>query len=144
MHLDHVELSVARGTLTEKFCADLDRLLTDVLGWPGETRELFHPIDHVDRRERVYRLPERQYLVLHETDDPGPLGGDDHIGLLVDSTTLDRLFEGCRDLAAKDDRVTLRYVIDGKPSSVDVGDWTLRAFFVRYLLPVWLDIQSHD
>ena len=92
MHLDHVELSVARGTLTERFCADLDRLLTDVLGWPGETRELFHPIDHVDRRERVYRLPERQYLVLHETDEPGPLGGDDHIGLLVDSTTLDRSF----------------------------------------------------
>src|SRR4051812_40693333 len=144
MLLDHVEISVARGTLTDSFCADLDRFLTAILGWKGETREFTHPIDRVERRERSYRLPNGQYVVINESDEPARPGRDDHIGVLVSADELDRIFERCNSVAFADGRMTLRYVIDGKPSSIDVGAFELRVLFVKYLLPLWIDVQSHD
>jgi hypothetical protein len=55
LRVDHVEISVARGTLTDEQSANLDRLLSDILGWRGETKEFVHPLDDVLRRERTSR-----------------------------------------------------------------------------------------
>jgi hypothetical protein len=144
MRIDHVEISVPRGTLTDEYCRDLDQLLTDVLGWEGRTNEFVHPIDHVDRRERAYRLGNGQSVVLNEADEHYGAGTDDHFGVVVSSVELDRIFAACEELAERDPRLELRYVVDGAPSRVNLGSWELRALFVRYLLPRWIDIQSHD
>jgi hypothetical protein len=143
VRIDHVEISVPRGTLTDDYCRDLDQLLTGILGWRGQTNEFVHPIDQVDRRERVYRFGD-QSVVLNEADDHFGAGTDDHFGVVVSSAELDRIFTACEELASRDPRLELRYVVDGAPSRVDLGSWELRALFVRYLVPRWIDIQSHD
>jgi hypothetical protein len=144
VHIDHVEISVARGTLSAEFCNDLDRLLCDILGWRGETKEFVHPLDNVLRRERTYRLPNGQFVVLNEADTYSRDDTDDHFGIVVPSEELDRIFDSCRELHDRDDRLEMRYVVDDKPSTVDIGPALLRAIFVRYLLPRWIDIQSRD
>jgi hypothetical protein len=144
MHIDHVEISVARGTLTADFCSDLDRLLSDIFGWRGETKEFVHPLDQVLRRERTYRLPNGQFVVLNEADTYCRDDTDDHFGIVVPSVELDRIFDACRKLQHDDDRLELRYVVDDRPSVADIGPMLLHAIFVRYLLPRWIDIQSRD
>jgi hypothetical protein len=142
--IDHVEINIARGTLTDDYCAQLDQLLCDVLGWHGQTNTFVHPLDRVERRERVYGLDNGQSVVLNEADECHGTGTDDHFGILVSSDRLDRIFEQCQQLQRRDDRLALRYVIDDQPSSVDLGDRELRAIFVQYLIPRWIDIQSRD
>ena len=144
MRIDHIEVSIPRGTLRAGFCDDLDQLLVDILGWSAETKEFIHPLDGVLRRERTYLLPNGQFVVLSEADSYCEDETDDHFGIVVSSDDLDRIFDACRKLQEHDDRLELRYVIDDKPSVVDIGPVLLRAIFVRYLFPRWIDIQSRD
>jgi hypothetical protein len=144
VHIDHVEISVARGTLTADFCHGLDQLLRDILGWTGESKEFVHPLDDVMRHERTYRLPNGQFVVVNEADSYCRDDSDDHFGVVVSSEELDRIFDACRELQLLDDRLEMRYVFDDNPSVVDIGPALLRAIFVRYLLPRWIDIQSRD
>jgi hypothetical protein len=144
VRIDHVEISISSGTLTAEFCNDLDGLLCDILGWHGDTKEFVHPLDQVLRRERTYRLPNGQFVVLNEADSYCREDTDDHFGIVVPSEELDRIFGACRILQEHDDRLEMRYVVDNKPSVVDIGPALLRAIFVRYLLPRWIDIQARD
>lgn len=145
MRIDHIDISLPRGTFNESFCDDLDKLLTDILGWPGETRRLTSPLDGTLRVERVYWLPNgNQFLVLREAEEALQPGFEDHIGVMVAPPELDRVFNQCQDLAAIDNRVQLGWTVKDLPLAVEAGAVVLRGFFVRYLLPLWLDIQTRD
>ena len=140
--LTHVEISIPRDTLSGAFETDLDRLFVDVFGWPGTTRRFFHPVDKTDRAERIYRLSSGQSLVLAEADVALQPGTDDHLGVHVDLDEFDRLVTGCVALAAADPRVELKYVTDGAALTTPAGGQTLRTFFVRFLLPVWIQVEN--
>ena len=132
MRLSHVELTVPSGTLTDEFCADLEQLMVGVLGLRVERAG----------STRRYRLPTGQAITLNEGESPLQAGGDDHVGIEVEASELDRLLEGCLDLAGRDDRVAFLHVEDGQPTSIGAGEGRFRTFFVHYLLPVWLQIES--
>lgn len=145
MRIDHIDITVPTGTFNESFFGDLDKLLTHILGRPGETRRLNSPLDGSFRQERVYWLPNGDpFLVLREAHEALQPGFEDHIGVMVEPSELDRVFDQCQQLAAIDDRVEVGWTVDDLPLAVDVGTVVLRGFFVRYLLPLWLDIQTRD
>jgi hypothetical protein len=143
VRLTHLEISVAPGSLTQAFADDLDQLLENVFGWSGTTRTSEHPAGGPST-DRTYAIPDGPNLVLREGPQALKVGGQDHLGFVVEGTELDRLVAECVALAAKDERVELDYVEDGKASSVDLGSSVFRTFFVRYLLPVWFQFESRS
>ena len=81
-----------------------------------------------------------QFILLAESDKPMSSPGYDHLGLLQDSRDeVDRLLEECERFAEKDDRVKIiRY------EDLEYPGLTVHAFYVKYLLPVYFDVQSMD
>lgn len=143
MELTHVELSVASGALDPEFEADLDRLLHDVFGWVGATAVDEVP-DAGSSKSRTYVVSPHVKLVLREQPMALTAGADDHLGFLVGSAELDDLLERTLALASHDDRLELRHVRHGRPSSVAGGSFVFRTFFVRFLLPVWFQFESYE
>jgi hypothetical protein len=142
MRLSHVEVSVGRGTLTDEFAADLDRLI-GIFGWHGTTRTVQHPVSGPSI-ERSYVISDGVSLVLREHDDALQPGTEDHLGFVVGPDEIQRLAAACVQLAHEDDRVELAHVVDGKPWSAEVGDRVLHTFFVRLLLPVWFQFGATE
>jgi hypothetical protein len=140
IRISHVEVSVPRGTLTDGFVADLDRL-TEIFEWPGTTRIVRHP-ELGPSNERAYRISPDLALVVREQDRGLDPGVEDHVGFTVDDVTLDRFAGACSRLAAADPRLELKYLVDGKPLAFDARDQAHRTFFVRYLLPIWFQFES--
>ena len=144
MLIDHVDLTVPPGTLTPAFETDLDKLLEGILGWTGEHRVFPSPLDGVVRVERAYHLPNGQFVILREALDYLHIGFEDHIGVQLEPPEFERVYTACRELAAADRRVELAWIVDGLPLRAQLGAVTLRGVFVRYLLPIWLDIQTRE
>ena len=63
--------------------------------------------------------------------------GFDHLGFLYDTRAeVDALLEECQKRQAQDPRVELKLYDD-----IVNGGTTVRAFYVRFLLPLWFDVQ---
>jgi hypothetical protein len=63
--------------------------------------------------------------------------GYDHLGLLLDERRqVDELLEACKKFQAADDRMKIKEYDD-----LVTGPVNVRAFYVKYLLPIWFDIQ---
>jgi hypothetical protein len=140
--LDHVEVTVPKGSLDDRYCADVDRLLVDILGWRGASRTLPSPVDGTPRVERVYRIKSGQFVVLREAASPLRVEDEDHIGILVRPRRLERIFAACTELARRDHRAIITWTVDGAPLSVDLGPVTIKGFMISFLLPLRLDIQT--
>ena len=66
--------------------------------------------------------------------------GYDHLGLLQDTRQeVDDLLDACERYADKDDRVTIRRYED-----LEYPDLTVHAFYVKYLLPIYFDVQCME
>lgn len=78
-----------------------------------------------------------QFLLVCETNRPLLTPGEDHLGFHLDSNEEvdDRLVACCRWKQA-DGRVELRFFED-----LELEQTSTRSFFVRYLLPIWFDVQ---
>jgi hypothetical protein len=142
MRLNHVEMTVPRQTLSEQFAADLDQLLVDIFGWAGTNQTMTNPVTGSEETTRFYQIDPGSFLALHEHDDYMRSGNDDHFGIHVEPDKLDHIFERCQVLAGKDDRLSLAMLTDGRPSSIELGGNLVRGFYVRYLLPVYIDVQT--
>ena len=95
-----MELTFARGTLTDQFREEVDAFYGSVLGSPGF----------------------------------------DHLGLLQDSRAeVDDLLEACKRYKDKDDRVQIQEYED-----LVYPGLTVHAFYVKYLLPIYFDVQSME
>jgi hypothetical protein len=143
MHLSHVEISLASGTMSEQWVSDLDRLLTGVFGWTGVTRTVDIP-ERGPTFERGYRMTGDVALVLREHEHALVAGMEDHLGFVVTGDELDRLLDGCNQLRGDEPRLELAHVTNGVASSVDLGDRVLRTFFVRLLLPIWFQFEARE
>src|SRR4051794_30511398 len=143
MRLTHIEVSVAQGTLTAEFSADLDRLLHDVFGWDGTTSVAPHP-SYGPTTERSYVMAGGSRLILRELPDELRPGAEDHLGFAVEGHELDRLAILCSQLSGSDRRVEVRYLEDGKPSSASMGTSEFRTFFVRFLIPLWFQFECFE
>ena len=136
MRFNHMELTFPRGTLTPAFRAEVDAFYCGVLGW----RAIDTPV--MGQSCHLLLLDEGigQFLLLAESDTPMSSPGYDHLGLLQESRAdVDAILSACETFQAGDDRLQLKRYKDD-----DTGNITIHAFYVKYLLPIWFDVQSMD
>jgi hypothetical protein len=66
--------------------------------------------------------------------------GYDHLGLIFDTREeVDELLENAKKWQERDERVQIKEYED-----LVTGGVTTHAFYVRHLLPIWLDIQVQE
>ena len=79
MRFNHMELSFAKGTLTQQFRDEVDAFYCDVLGWRAVDTEVVNQLCHI-------LLPDDgQFILLAEGKEPMSSPGYDHLGLLMDT-----------------------------------------------------------
>jgi len=134
MRFNHMELTFPRGTLTDAFRADIDGFYQSVFGWNTTTTDLLGQTCHL-------LLPDQdQFILLAESDTPMESPGFDHLGLLQETRDdVDALLDACHRYAEKDDRVRIKEYKD-----LTYPNLTVHAFYVKYLLPIYFDVQSFE
>jgi hypothetical protein len=134
MRFNHMELTFAQGTLTDSFREEVDSFYCSVFGWRATDADVVGQSCHI-------LLPDPdQFILLAEAKLPMSSPGYDHLGLLQDTREeVDDLLEACKRFRDKDDRVQIREYED----LVSPG-LTVHAFYVKYLLPIFFDVQSME
>jgi len=134
MRFNHMELTFPVGTLTEQFREEIDAFYSSVFGWGSLDTEVVGQSCHL-------LMPDPgQFILLAESDRPMSSPGYDHLGLLQDTRQeVDDLLDACELYADKDDRVTIRRYDD-----LVYPHLTVHAFYVKYLLPIYFDVQCME
>jgi hypothetical protein len=132
---NHMELTLPPGGL-EATRKDIARFYAEVFGW----QPLDVPI--LGQTGLLLRLDEEvsQFLLLTEQREHMHSPGYDHLGLLYETRAeVDALRERCCAWQARDERVRIKGYDD-----LEQGPVTVHAFYVRFLLPLWLDVQCME
>lgn len=134
MRFNHMELTFAEGTLDDKMRADIKSFYGDVLGWETMDIPLLGQMTY-------YLAPDDgQFILLAESPKPMQSPGYDHLGLLLENRTeVDELLEQCEKFSERDPRMKIK-----KYDDIEEGPVTVRAFYVKYLLPIYFDIQCME
>ena len=134
MRFNHMELTFPRETLTTEFREEIDAFYGSVFGWNGFDTEVVGQLCHL-------LLPDSdQFILLAESDKPMSSPGYDHLGLLQETRAdVDDLLDACKRYAEKDSRVQIREYED-----LVMSNLTVHAFYVKYLLPIYFDVQSME
>ena len=141
MQFSHVDISLARGTLTDDFVNGLEQLVCGVFGWSGGATMIERP-GFKPARSASYRTATIA-LTLHEADEALRPGVEDHLGFRVELDELQRLAAACAELAARDSRFETLYLTDAVADSVDIGPTVFHTFFVRFGLPFWFHFAHY-
>jgi hypothetical protein len=129
-----MELTFPRGTLDASFRQQIAAFYGELFGWTSSDVEV------VGQDCQYLRVDDGQFLLLAESDRPMSSPGYDHLGLLCDSRAeVDALLAKARDYGARDDRVQVKEYED-----LVTGSLTVHAFYVKYLLPIWFDVQCME
>lgn len=129
-----MELTYPRGVLTGELRAEIDAFYGSVFGWKATDTVVVNQSCH------LLQPDEDHFILLAEGDKPISSPGYDHLGLLQDTRAeVDDLLDACRRYQEKDDRVQLKEYKD-----LVLDHLTVHAFYVKYLLPVWFDVQSME
>ena len=79
-----------------------------------------------------------QFILLMEQDQPLHSPGYDHLGFLLDTRIeVDEKLALCKAWQARDPRVQIKEYED-----LVIEQTTTHAFYFRYLLPIWFDVQA--
>ena len=130
--LNHLQLTIPRGTLASDYDA-MRAFYCDVLGFNATRIEKFGP-DHVF----FATDPEgSQFLYVAEDPEPMRVSSNDHLGFHVDSRAgVDLALAACKHVQARDPRMQIQELED-----LDLPETVTHAFYFKYLLPLWFDIQ---
>ena len=130
--LNHVAMSVPASMLTGDERAELLGFYRDCFGWEElqdqgeEGRIAVLTVGHWD-----------QFVFLHAEDDPMTAVRMDHFGISVQSKEdFDGCWERVRQWADRDDRVDVV-----EPHADDFEVLLLHAFYVRFRLPLMVEVQ---
>jgi hypothetical protein len=135
MRFNHMELTFSPGTLTTEFREELDAFYGSVFGWIGVDTEVVDQMCHILLSEEA-----QQFILLAESDKPMQSPGYDHLGLLFGTRAeVNDKLDQCRRYQEKDDRVRIKEYDD-----LVIGDLTTYAFYVKYLLPIYFDVQCME
>lgn len=133
MRFNHMELTLPIGSLTAEVRREIDDFYGSVFGWSGLDTEVVGQSCH------LLRLDEHtnQFLLLAEHKTPMSSPGYDHLGLLQDTREeVDELLAKCKEYQQRDQRVRVNEYKDLVNPTL-----TVHAFYVKYLLPIWFDVQ---
>ena len=126
-----MELTVPRGTLEPAFRKEIADFYGDVFGWEASDVEV------VGQNCLFLRVDDGQFLLCAESGKPMSSPGYDHLGLLMDSREeVDDTLAKVKARADTDDRIRIKEYEDLVMARV-----TVHAFYVRYLLPIFFDVQ---
>jgi hypothetical protein len=131
-----MELTLPKGVLDEKLRADLKQFYGDVFGFDA----IDVPI--LGQRGLLLRTDAAtsQFLLVTEAREPMQSPGFDHLGFLVESRErVDALLARCRAWRERDARVAIKEYED-----LAQGGVTVHAFYVKFGLPIWFDVQSME
>ncbi len=78
MRFDHMELTVAHGSLTSEFCQEVDAFYGAVFGWSAFDSQVGNRTAH------LLQPDPNQFILLVESDTPMSVQGIEHLGLLLD------------------------------------------------------------
>jgi hypothetical protein len=130
--INHLEVTVPRGSLAA-IMPDLESFYCGALGLQPVRIDAF-PAPHVFLTSVD---PGRYFIYVAEHEKPMIVGGDDHLGFhMQDRAAVDQVLRACRIRADADVRMEIRDLDD-----LDLEQTRTRAFYFRYLLPIWFDIQ---
>ena len=131
IRFNHMELTVAKGELTQELRDDLAAFYGGVLGW--ETMD----VEIVGGKQFLLRPDPEQFILVAESRKPIDSPGYDHLGWLCETREeVDHMLAECQRWQEKDDRLQLKLYDD-----LDTGNVVVHAFYVKYLLPIWFDVQ---
>lgn len=132
IRLNHAEITVPRG-FTRQHRKALDAFFLTVLSFE---RSAFPGLED---SSLVYKTdPDAsQFLFIAEHERPMAPVSDDHLGLHLDSAAdVEAMLARCEAFGADHSGVEIRRL-----DVLDLPATTTHAFYVRYLLPIWLDVQ---
>jgi hypothetical protein len=132
---NHVAMSLPADLLGEEGRRDIVRFYDEVFGW----KEL--PTETVDRKKLVLSAYTYEQFVFLIADDP-PMTAPrlDHFGMSVGTEQeLDDMLARAKKFQARDDRVD---IVDKELT--DHGMLAITSFYVRYLLPMMVEVQWWD
>jgi hypothetical protein len=134
MRFNHMELTFPVGNLTTTLREEIDAFYGSVFGWNGLDTDVVGQSCHL-------LMPDPdQFILLAESERPMSSPGYDHLGLLLDTRDeVDALLQACERYAEKDDRVSIKRYDD-----LVYPGLTVHAFYVKYLLPIYFDVQSME
>src|SRR6476646_1850423 len=132
---NHVAMSVPSTLLEPAGREELTAFYADVFGW----QEL--PTEPVDGQKLVFGVHTvEQFVFLIADDPPMTCPRLDHYGLSVETEPeLDAVLAKAKAWQARDDRVD---IVDKKTD--DHGMLAITSIYVRYLLPMMVEIQWWD
>ncbi|HEY6318582.1 MAG TPA: hypothetical protein VI462_11930 [Acidimicrobiia bacterium] len=134
VRFNHMELTFAPGTLDEAYRADVAAFYGDLFGWQSANVEV------VGQQCQYLRVDDGQFILLAESPKPMSSPGYDHLGLLCDTRAeVDELLGKVLDHQRGDDRVRVKEYED-----LVTGNVTVHAFYVKYLLPIFFDVQCME
>ena len=136
LRFNHMELTLPPGALDETTRSEIKRFYGDVFGWDA----LDVPI--LGQQGLLLRTDAEtsQFVLVVESKKPVSVLGYDHLGLLLETRAeVDRALAAVRSRRARDERVQIKEYED-----LVQGDVTVHAFYVRYLLPIWFDVQCME
>jgi hypothetical protein len=129
---NHMELTVPKGAL-EKGRDEIKTFYADLFGWDALDVPILKQTGLLLRTD-----PETsQFILVTEQRQHMASPGFDHLGLLCDTRAeVDALLARAKDWQKRDARVEIKEYED-----LVSGPVTTHAFYVRYLLPIWFDVQ---
>jgi hypothetical protein len=132
---NHVAMSLAPEVLAEESRDEIVRFYRDVFGW----EEL--PTLTIDRKRLVLSAyTYEQFVFLIADAAPMTCARLDHFGMSVATETeLDEMLARARAYQDHDDRVD---IVD--KNTEDHGVLAITSFYVRYLLPMMVEVQWWD
>jgi len=135
IRFNHMELTVAQGVLEESR-EEIREFYGEVFGFEGLDIPILGQTGLLLRTD-----PETsQFLLVTEQRLHMQSPGYDHLGFLMeDREEVDELLEKCQKRRAADARVQIKEYED-----LVTGPVTTHAFYVRFLLPLWFDIQVQE
>ena len=136
LRFNHMELTLPPGGLDAATRSEIKRFYGEVFGW----NSLDVPI--LGQQGLLLRTDAEtsQFVLVVESPKPVSVPGYDHLGLLLETRAeVDRALAAIRSHRARDERVQIKEYED-----LVQGDVTVHAFYVRYLLPIWFDVQCME
>ena len=129
---NHMELTLQRGVLAEHR-GEIAAFYADLFGWEALDVPILGQLGLLLRTD-----PETsQFILVTEQRKSMSSPGYDHLGLLHETREeVDALLEKAKKWRERDPRVEIKEYED-----LRIGVTTTHAFYVRYLLPIWFDVQ---
>jgi len=132
---NHMELTLPKGGL-EEHREEIKRFYGELLGWDAIDVPILGQTGLLLRTD-----PETsQFILVTEQNVHIDSPGYDHLGIIYDTREeVDAILEKTKKLQAQDDRVQIKEYED-----LVTGGVTTHAFYVKFLLPIWFDIQVQE